>query len=369
MSQFQALVLAIGGFQGLLLFILLVTDKRVNYASKILGFQCLLLAITFVLPIVVADVDNPFVTLLGWLIFLPASYGALTYLYCRCAMMGSALRWQDSVHLLPLLLCYALNYDLLFSAERALSFVTATKLPGVKYLLTNIIFYGQSLLYALLLIYRLYRFQTQANQRLSTFNPDIFKWLWCIAAFMVSTWLLKVIYHVANVPQSINLLADLLLVLMVYIIAILQWRNPRIFHIQKLQETLAQPLEKAEEKSNDGVLDEEIRSSILQLVQQRVSEQQLYRDPELTLTSLAEQVGIGTHQLSETLNLAGGKNFNRFINEFRVAEVCQQLEQQDQRKVIDLAMEAGFSSKSSFNAIFKKLTGQTPSEYRRQLAS
>ena len=63
------------------------------------------------------------------------------------------------------------------------------------------------------------------------------------------------------------------------------------------------------------------------------------------------------------------KNFNRFINEYRVSEVCLQLEQGSDRKLIDLAMDAGFSSKSSFNATFKKLTGQTPSQYKRQLTS
>ena len=54
MSQTQTLVLAIGAFQGLLLFTLLVTDKRVNYASKLLGVQCLFIASTFVLPLIVA---------------------------------------------------------------------------------------------------------------------------------------------------------------------------------------------------------------------------------------------------------------------------------------------------------------------------
>jgi len=179
---------------------------------------------------------------------------------------------------------------------------------------------------------------------------------------------------------------------MVYFIAIVQWRNPSLFYIQQLTAQLEhasmprspeptkspepteslktiespQPVD-SDNQSSDGLLDQDTRARILQSVQEQVKEQTLYRNSELTLATLAEQVGVGVHHLSETINQYGGKNFNRFINEYRVAEVCQQLENQSDRKLIDLALDAGFSSKSSFNAIFKKLTGQTPSLYRRQL--
>ena len=113
------------------------------------------------------------------------------------------------------------------------------------------------------------------------------------------------------------------------------------------------------------MLDKETRATIIESVQTQVKEQALYRNSELTLPALAEEVGVSVHHLSESLNQHGGKNFNLFINEYRVAEVCEHLDQKSERKLIDLALDAGFSSKSSFNAIFKKLTGQTPSRYRR----
>ncbi len=388
MSQTQIIILAIGGFQGFLLFTLLVSDKRVNYASKLLGVQCLFIATTFVLPLIVIAGDTVFAWLIGFLVFLPACYGAFTYLYCRTAISGSPLKTYDMLHFLPLAACYLLNYDILFSAEKALFFVTTpNKPPLFRHTLTEIIFYGQIVVYTALLISMVIRYQTKAKQTLSSYNPDIFTWLWTLIAFIISIWGLKIVFFFLQSAHTLNILADGLLVLMVYFIAIVQWRNPSLFHIQQLNAQLRassvpgtlQPIEtrppaegteyiESDKKASDGLLDQDTRARILQSVQEQVKEQTLYRNSELTLAILAEQVGVGVHHLSETINQYGGKNFNRFINEYRVAEVCQQLENQSDRKLIDLALDAGFSSKSSFNAIFKKLTGKTPSVYRRQLS-
>lgn len=370
MSQTQTLILAIGAFQGFLLFTLLVSDKRVNYASKLLGILCLFLATTFVLPLIVAAGDSQFAWLIGFLVFLPASSGALTYLYCRTAITGSALKRIDLLHILPLAICYLLNYDVLFSAEKALSFVRMPETTLFKHTLTKVVFYGQTVVYAALLIRMVSRYQAKAKQTLSSYNPDIFRWLWSLITFMVAIWSLKVLFYFISPVPMLNLLADGLLVIMVYFVAIVQWRKPDLFHIQQLSTQLTTQQEQAtlpsDQQSSGGLLDQETRSSILQLVQGQVKKQALYRNSELTLATLAETVGVSVHQLSETLNQYGGKNFNQFINEYRVTEVCQQLDCNSGRKLIDLALDAGFSSKSSFNAIFKKLTGQTPSQYRGQ---
>ncbi|SNY50942.1 transcriptional regulator, AraC family [Arsukibacterium tuosuense] len=374
MSQTQTLILAIGAFQGLLLFTLLVSDKRVNYASKLLGLQCLLIATSFVLPLIVAAGESQFAWLIGLLVFLPACYGALTYLYCRTAITGSALKPSDMLHLLPLALCYLLNYDLLFSAEKALNFVTMAETTLLKHNLTKAVFYGQALVYATLLISMVSRYQAKAKQTLASYNPDIFRWLWSLTTFMVTIWGLKVLFYFISPAPMLNIMADCLLVIMIYAIAIMQWRNPGLFHIQQLATQLttshttqkAQPDTTKHKPSADGLLDHDTRSDIFRMVQNQVRQQALYRDSQLTLVALAQQVGVSVHHLSETLNQFGGQNFNQFINEYRVAEVCAQLDHNSDRKLLDLALDAGFASKSSFNAIFKRHTGQSPSQYRSQ---
>lgn len=369
MSQIQTFILAIGGFQGFILFALLVSDSRVNYASKLLGIQCLFLSTTFVLPLMVDVGESNFDWLIGFLVFLPACYGACTYLYCRAAITGSPLKRIDIIHLLPLAACYLLNYDILLSPEKALDFVRTPDTTLFKYTLTLIVVYGQVVFYTVFLMRMINRYQTRAKQTLSSYNPDIFKWLWSLVLFMVSVWGLKALFYFISRMSIVNVLADFLLVIMIYFIAIVQWRNPSLFHIQQLRKQLVQPTASSSKQRSEGSLDQDTRSDVLSLVEGQVKEHALYRNSELTLAALAEQVGVSVHHLSETLNQYGGKNFNQFINEYRVAEVCKQLDQKSERKLIDLALDAGFSSKSSFNAIFKKLTGKTPSLYRLEPGS
>lgn len=92
----------------------------------------------------------------------------------------------------------------------------------------------------------------------------------------------------------------------------------------------------------------------------------LYLNPELTLNELALQFGITRNQLSYLINNSFDSNFYLFVNDYRVSHV-KELLQKDKKKrftILAHAFDSGFNSKSSFNAIFKKITGLTPSGYR-----
>ncbi|RSK29548.1 helix-turn-helix domain-containing protein [Hymenobacter metallilatus] len=93
-----------------------------------------------------------------------------------------------------------------------------------------------------------------------------------------------------------------------------------------------------------------------------------YLEPELTLGELAAQLRTNTSWLSKVINTGCGQNFNDFINEYRVREAERRLRDPQFRHytLLAVALEAGFNSKSTFNRVFKKLRGQTPSEAARQ---
>ncbi|GGA97299.1 ABC transporter permease [Mucilaginibacter rubeus] len=100
-----------------------------------------------------------------------------------------------------------------------------------------------------------------------------------------------------------------------------------------------------------------------------VKEKGYYRDAELSLSSLAEKLGLHTHELSRIINTVFKKSFNDFINEYRVREVALKMQDSsyDHITLLGLAYESGFNSQSSFHRVFKQFTGKTPLEYKNHL--
>lgn len=96
---------------------------------------------------------------------------------------------------------------------------------------------------------------------------------------------------------------------------------------------------------------------------------QYYRDPELSLSTLAERLNLNPHELSRILNKVIKKSFNDFVNEFRVAEVirCMQQPAFDHLTLLGIAYDAGFNSRTTFHRIFKQVTGKSPAEYKISL--
>jgi putative ABC transport system permease protein len=97
-----------------------------------------------------------------------------------------------------------------------------------------------------------------------------------------------------------------------------------------------------------------------------MEEKKVYLDTELKLASLAEQAGLPPHQLSKLINEKFGKTFSDYVNEYRVKEFLQKMANPGSAAytIYGLALESGFSNKSSFNTAFKKITGKTPSEVK-----
>jgi len=95
--------------------------------------------------------------------------------------------------------------------------------------------------------------------------------------------------------------------------------------------------------------------------------ERVFTNPELTLQDLAGRLDISAGYLSQIIKEHESKNFFAFINRYRVEDVKQKLVSMDYRQytIMGIAMESGFKSKSTFNTVFKKFTGQTPSAYKR----
>jgi AraC-like DNA-binding protein len=106
---------------------------------------------------------------------------------------------------------------------------------------------------------------------------------------------------------------------------------------------------------------------ILIRLNELMKEEKYFTDEELSLRDLAKELAISPHQLSEILNEKLKKNFNTFVNEYRVEEAEAMLKDEPDRSVLSVGIAAGFNSNTTFCTVFSRVTGMSPSQYRKKV--
>ena len=125
------------------------------------------------------------------------------------------------------------------------------------------------------------------------------------------------------------------------------------------------------EKYKNSPLDVEQSQSLLDRLLIFMKDKKPYLETKITLPQLANQFDTNPNYLSQVINEKLDQNFYDFINKYRVEEFKKKLDHEGAMNytLFGHAQECGFSSKSSFNEVFKKQTGQTPSQYQASLLS
>ncbi len=97
--------------------------------------------------------------------------------------------------------------------------------------------------------------------------------------------------------------------------------------------------------------------------------QKPYINPELTVELLAKAASMRPKELSELINTQLGQNFFDYVNRYRIEEAQKLLTNPVDKKitVLEILYQVGFNSKSSFNTLFKKYTGITPTEFKARI--
>jgi AraC-like DNA-binding protein len=106
-------------------------------------------------------------------------------------------------------------------------------------------------------------------------------------------------------------------------------------------------------------------------LEQVLEKEKLHLDPNLSLARLAEATAIPAKHLSQVINEHYGQNFNDFVNRYRVEAAKRLLLDPATRefKLLRIACESGFNSKSVFHHAFRKNTGLSPAEFRRLMGN
>lgn len=202
-------------------------------------------------------------------------------------------------------------------------------------------------------------------------------WLRNITYLSLTAWL---VFFVENLLVSAELTAthynvsSALAAVYVYVLGYMGLVRSDVFEqptvantIRDLEElTPTRTVRSSSVKYERSGLTEEKAQEYGQKVVRVMETEHLYRDNELTLGQLAEHLGLSPHNLSEVINTQLHQTFFDLVNGYRVEEVKRALVDPEKQHltVLAIALDAGFNSKASFNTLFKKHAGTTPSLFR-----
>ncbi|HKR02553.1 MAG TPA: helix-turn-helix domain-containing protein [Pyrinomonadaceae bacterium] len=358
----------LGVAQGLLMTVALLSMKRGNrFANRLMAAMTITISIVvggavllttnyvFLYPHL-SRVHHPFVFLAGPLLFL----------YIRAlTSRRERLEKRDWLHFVPFVLCllYLIPYYFQSGALK-LQQLTAEYYEdslGAWYYFRSGMFILQFLVYLILITLTLVKYSRSADRNSEHGKHVLFQVRFFVTASLL-LWTGALLRYTLDQSGSTNLLVPFGGSLLVYAMGYMQLSRPPV---QKLAEE-PQPAAKKYEKStllparSDRYLEKLLRL---------MEEEKPYLDGELTLQKLAERLSIPAQHLSQVINERLNQSFSDFINSYRVEEAKRRLldPKRQHYTVLAIAEEVGFNSKSSFNAIFKKYTNTTPSEFRKAM--
>jgi AraC-like DNA-binding protein len=120
--------------------------------------------------------------------------------------------------------------------------------------------------------------------------------------------------------------------------------------------------------SNKPIIKSEIDSK-KSMIEDFINKNESFLNDNINLIQLADELNMSRAELSEVINNGFGKNFNDFINSYRIEAIKRMLQdgKHQHLSLLGIAYECGFNSKATFNRVFKKLTNTSPSEYLKSL--
>ncbi len=153
-------------------------------------------------------------------------------------------------------------------------------------------------------------------------------------------------------------------------ILLLQYRPELLNYNETLKQEVQ--IEGDLNNENDGLKPEpttvEVPKSVIEQLDTLMNEEHIYREMGLTIGQVAERLDLPEYKLRRMINAGlGYRNFNDYLNGFRITEAGQRLADPEQASeaILNIALDTGFRSLSSFNKAFREAFGKTPTEYRK----
>ncbi len=227
-----------------------------------------------------------------------------------------------------------------------------------------------SIVYTFLLIQQTLRYNRALRNYISKDEQFSLRWLlhWGYIGAVFSTTVVVLIFssRLYGVPAISTTFqwVGLLLTLYIFGIGMLGVRQSSVLVGVTPQTTKEKRIEEATPYKNSGLTDEMVANLAAKL-SRVMQEHQYYLNQDLSLPELARQLGLSANRLSQVINQHFACNFFDFVNRYRVEEFKRRALNPEYAHLtlLGIAYDCGFASKSSFNKTFKRLTGQSPSEF------
>lgn len=298
--------------------------------------------------------------------------GPVIYFYTRSLIFGSQkLTLKNWLHFAPLLIDFKVPLTYVLYASGLLYIPLLQNIyfkPITQHILFDSAFYtsvlsfisvaGYSIVTYLLII------REQKNVHLSANKLKDLKWLKTILHSMLVLMLLWFFSLAIPVLRQWGEYVVLLpSISLVYLLGMAAWRRQTHMTVVEKEEYALKPVKVYYTPIEADVYARQLNGLM--------AVQQLYLNPVLKVEDLAAELMITEKVLSNLINQHLGKNFNDYINEYRIAEVKQRLA--DPRNshftIAAIAYDCGFNSLTTFQRVFKQLTGTTPSKFQSNLAT
>jgi len=202
-------------------------------------------------------------------------------------------------------------------------------------------------------------------------------WLTWIVAGAIALWLIATSGYVYNTfnDEQMTLLFDFYVIgfLAIYLFALTYVAITRTDIFSKNSEkVIPTKIIEVEQQIVEDVTEvpsTENDSQELNTLRSIVEEQELYLDPLLSINRLSELTRVPQYKISKILNNQLNQSFYDFINGYRIEAVKLKLQngEANDLSILGIALDSGFNSKASFNRVFKKKEGITPSAYLKSL--
>ncbi|WP_430813856.1 helix-turn-helix domain-containing protein [Carboxylicivirga sp. RSCT41] len=364
------LILMCGGAFAILISMYLMFYPHNLYANRVLGSLVLVwsfIVISYALGSKEFVFRFPHIYGLAsgmMLLFFPLVYLYIrTYLYRNRLTITSAL-----LHYIPFLAYMIAFAPFYFQSAEAKTIILKAGVPrwfDIMQYIVSIIVIVQGMFYSIVSWRSLAHFQYFRKTKLSESQLSGVKWLKLFLTLNVILWiygtassvLIMIRFPLGFDPFKVFYFG---LTLLIYLLAIFSINKPQLFG---MEEDLS--LSVTAKPHNTDHPEQEDKNGDYKVLMDYFNNRRPYLKADLKMIDVVEATGLNYKQIVQVFNSEFRKSFSDVVNEYRIKEVKRLLKEgrHKQHTLYHLAEESGFNSKTTFNRIFKKHTGQTPSDY------